>query len=600
AGEMVNVDLKGLEIKDNMHMVAFSFNGKDLIAKEVFYMADKDGIHVSLPVPSETNWIRLLIADEDNQPLAEDNKVVIKAGAPAKAGQIEKATALSFYTSPLGLKRDNAAATALYREAIQANPEWLKNPEVLLGYSNAAKASKSTDDLNLIKKHLHTFESKKIVVPADLLVSAVRISKAIGDTALSLFLRKKLDKAYPKSVMAQEDQLVVFDKTKSVGDKIAFRNKFKSTYGMNDLNASYFDKMTNAIIQELSIMKDWNKVEANINQLIDPMGRARQDNEYAWTLAGEGLDKDPLNLDMAARLSLASLNTLTSGIKKPAVLTKQEWDKVLDNYRAQYGDTYALTLYRQGKYNEAVDHQSFSVKNMNYSDPEMNERLVVYMDKAGQQDALLAFVDQMIESGQATGKMKEIHKRIWSTDKTPEQLYNQYVTKLEATAKERKLNEVKAKWMDIPAVSFTLKNLNGEDVSLADYKGKTVILDFWATWCGPCKASFPGMKQVVEHYAQDKDVVFLFVDTWETGENIPGRVSNFIKDNNYPFPVVMDSKNEVVTSYKVDGIPTKFIIDKDQKIRFKAIGYSGSAESLFEELTTMIEMTQNGGTLQKS
>ncbi|MEP6645770.1 MAG: redoxin domain-containing protein [Saprospiraceae bacterium] len=599
AGEIVNVDLKGLEAKDNMHMVAYTFNGKDLVTKDVFFTKDNDGIHASVLVPSETNWVRLVIADEDNQPLAEDNKYVMKAGAPAKASEIEKAMALSYYTSTLGLKRDNIAATSLYRDAVKANPDWLRTPEVLAGYSSAAKASKSAEDVNFLKQNLHTYDNRKTTEPEDLLLSAVRVSKNLGDTALSLSLRKKLDKTYPKSQLAQEDQVVLFEKSKTVDEKIAFRNKFKTNYGVNDLNTASIDKMTSAIIGDYASSKDWNKVEANIGQLIDPMTRTRAYNEYAWTLSGEGLEKDAINIDMASRLSLASLNGLAE-IKKPAIVTKQAWDKVLDNYRAQYGDTYALALFKQGKYNEAIDHQTFSVKNMNYSDPEMNERLVVYMEKAGQKDALLSFVDEMIETGQATTKMKDIHKKIWMSDKTQDQLYNQYVSKLEATATEKRLNEIKAKWMDAPAVSFSLKNLEGESVSLADYKGKTVVLDFWATWCGPCKASFPGMKKVVEHYAQDKNVVFLFVDTWETGENISGRVSSFIKDNNYPFPVVLDSKNEVVVNYKVDGIPTKFIIDKDQKIRFKAVGYSGSSDSLYEELTTMIEMAQNGGTLQKS
>ncbi|MBK9983540.1 MAG: TlpA family protein disulfide reductase [Saprospiraceae bacterium] len=600
AGEIVNVDIKGLDVKGEMHMVAYSFKGKELVTNDVFCLTDKDGVHLSLLVPSETNWVRLVAKDADNQPITGDHKSVVKTGAPVKASQIEQAMATTMYARAVGLKRDDAGATALYREAIKADPEWLNNADVLSGYASSAKASKSDDDLKVIKGQLMAFDSKKSSESADLLTSAVRVSKSIGDTALSITLRKKLDKTYPKSMLKQEDQIALIGKAKTVDDKISIRNKFKSNFGLTDQSQGIYDRMTSSIIEDYATAQDWNKVESYINEIVDPMTKANACNEYAWTLSGEDIDKDAINLEIGARLSSASLSALTPDLKKPSSLSKQEWEKNLEFMRAQFGDTYALLLYKQGKYNEAIDHQAFAVKTTNYDSPDMNERFVIYLDKAGQKDELVSFVDQMIEMGKATEKMKEIHKKIWMTDKTPDQLYNKYVSKLEEKAKEKRLEEIKAMWMDASAINFTLKNLNGEDVSLADYKGKTVILDFWATWCGPCKASFPGMKKVVEHYAQDKDVVFLFVDTWENGEKIPERVSTFISDNKYPFPVILDSKNEVVANYKVDGIPTKFIIDKDQKIRFKAVGYSGNTDTLVEELMTMIEMTQNGGALQKS
>src|SRR5690606_21153544 len=124
-------------------------------------------------------------------------------------------------------------------------------------------------------------------------------------------------------------------------------------------------------------------------------------------------------------------------------------------------------------------------------------------------------------------------------------------------------------------------------------KGKVVVVDFWATWCGPCKASFPGMQKMVSKYQDKDDVKFIFIDTWESVENKEKNASEFITKNNYSFHVLMDNDNKVVEQSKVEGIPTKFVIDKQGRIRFKSVGFDGSDDKLMKELTAMIDMAGN-------
>jgi len=125
-------------------------------------------------------------------------------------------------------------------------------------------------------------------------------------------------------------------------------------------------------------------------------------------------------------------------------------------------------------------------------------------------------------------------------------------------------------------------------------------LDFWATWCGPCKASFPGMQNAVEKYQSDNEVVFLFLDTWESAENKTENAQKFIDSKSYTFNVLMDDNNEIVAKYKVSGIPTKFVVDKNGAIRFKSTGFGGNNDELVNELSMMIDMANEASSNEKT
>ena len=142
------------------------------------------------------------------------------------------------------------------------------------------------------------------------------------------------------------------------------------------------------------------------------------------------------------------------------------------------------------------------------------------------------------------------------------------------------------------APDFELYDLEGVKTSLKDHLGKVVVLDFWATWCPPCRKSFPTMQKAVNKYAKDTDVAFLFINAWENVENKKENAENFIKSNGYSFRVLLDDKNETITKYKVSGIPTKVFIDPKGNIRFKTAGFEGEEHAL-KEIDLIVNYLKN-------
>lgn len=117
------------------------------------------------------------------------------------------------------------------------------------------------------------------------------------------------------------------------------------------------------------------------------------------------------------------------------------------------------------------------------------------------------------------------------------------------------------------ALDFSLKTLGGKRVSLEDYRGKVILLNFWATWCGPCRMEMPSMEKLWQDF-KEEDFVILAIDIQEEGK----LVSSFMKERNLSFPVPLDAKGNVARSYGVRGIPTTFFLNPKGETIGKAVG----------------------------
>jgi len=119
----------------------------------------------------------------------------------------------------------------------------------------------------------------------------------------------------------------------------------------------------------------------------------------------------------------------------------------------------------------------------------------------------------------------------------------------------------------IEPYEFNLQILSRGNASLANYKGKVIILNFWATWCPPCRAEMPSMELLYQRY-KDAGLEILAVNVRERASS----VFQFIRSNNYTFPVLLDNDGNVSSAYGIEAFPTSFIIDRRGKIIGRLIG----------------------------
>lgn len=109
------------------------------------------------------------------------------------------------------------------------------------------------------------------------------------------------------------------------------------------------------------------------------------------------------------------------------------------------------------------------------------------------------------------------------------------------------------------APDFALKNMAGETIRLSDFKGKSVLVNFWATWCAPCRAEAPVLQRAAVEY-KDKLVI---IGVNMTTNDTPAQVPAFVEEFGLTFPIVLDETGEVSQAYQVIGLPTSIFIDQD-------------------------------------
>jgi thiol-disulfide isomerase/thioredoxin len=417
----------------------------------------------------------------------------------------------------------------------QQNP-LISQPEIV---AEAEKLSKSDDE-----KRLFT---------SSMLYSMLRMqteSEKINDLSRLKF---------PKGEIAKRDFIQQFYTKKGKTEVGILESLREYQMKFDDDSAQSKDNFYMALINLFVKKNDIINVKKYEKSLSNKQMVCNLYNEYAWKLSGENLTSPGENLPFAADLSKRSLSIIKEQMKN------NNTDMLQGIYNV-YADTYALILFKQKKYEEAFKYED-KIRELNGLDTGGKERYATIAEKARGSEFARKYIEAELKAGIESKFLVNQLQKIYKKLNLSESVFNSIKENSLKLTTQKVKEELIKMYGGIKAIDFTLTNLEGNKIKLSDYKGKMVVLDFWATWCGPCRASFPNMQKLVTKY-KNKNIEFFFINTWErkSESKIKEDVSKFIKENKYSFNVLFDFEDKIVKGYKIKGIPTKIVIDKEGNI----------------------------------
>lgn len=512
-------------------------------------------------------------------------------GKIKKTACVNEAAFYSFYGSyRLGLKANYDAAVNCFEKEFELYPE-NKNTH-FTSYLNILYKVDQQKAHSLAKEEIDRLLAKGLATREDY-SSIQKIYSTLKDTAKGGFYKRMRLEKIPYDKYNEDDLTELLRQEKEVLVKENLLEKFNRERAKSNDTIEYTQLITilqKNLLNQYITDKNWKAFESIMHTL-------GWGNQFTYGQAYRKAMEDSTDWHFAAQFGKQAVYFSKRDWKNPPapIPNTMTYREFVEDNKTGYGSNaynYGLVLSKLKRYEEALPYTrdaAFLIgegNNISYNS--------LYATIAAKTLPIKVYKPQLekfVKEGKDDDNIISVLKTAFISQKKNKRDFDTYVTSLKNEGETKLIQSVGSRKIKEKSFSFTLKDIDGREVSLEDYKNKVLIIDFWATWCGPCIASFPAMHRLAKRYEQDSSVVFLYVNTFEHGDDPPGKVKDFMASNKYDFKPLIDINDKIVSAYGIESIPYRIIIGKDGYIQFRSLGFPGN-EILEKELPIMINLAK--------
>jgi thiol-disulfide isomerase/thioredoxin len=510
------------------------------------------------------------------------------------------------YPGPLGLAEQRDAAIRLFQRALKQYPaESLRFEHhyyrlLTLKYKDSAYPA--------IERRAMALLDAAHPSAADYLqaMTLYQLAKKfpVADSILKVGSEK-----FPGSDIAIRQFDKEFNQYDSLPNMLRICGEFTRAFNVNDLSsqaAETYSFWSSFIGYRYLLRKDISNAIYYTGHIITPKLTGYR-AFYLDYIAAAMLESQPVDTALVDSLVLAALQSIQSVKEHPAdhKFQNETESEFLERFKqeteAPVVDAYATVLALKGKYSEALADEEKVIAIMQWNNPVFNEHYIDYLEKCGQSGTALGKAKLIFLTGNTSPRFRELFQQAYVHENGTDSGFKELLSSMEDPIKKQLRDSLSREQIHAASVPFSIPDMQGHTISLDSLRGKVIVLDFWATWCSPCKAALPTMQRAFDHYRNDTGVVFLFVNTWEVvpPETRLKLINKLISAKNYSFTVLLDKNTNLDSreyvmagDYGIKGLPTKIIINKHGDIMFRNIGFDNNEDKLFNEIVEMIEMAR--------